>query len=543
MLHLFKNMFGTKPQYVPVVANPLPVLPRSQTLDLRLDHYLYAHRQFPTHIKKQLGNTGFLVTALGTQGFLPFNRMPWQYPVEGCWTVVAPQLIGKRIFCTLSMRYEEEKNPYRPRFMADANVHGFPRIKLVRGEQYQAILLRRSRAHVLLELGGHFDWQYGSIVAVQHRSAFEDPYTFEHCKKGHSLLVTYRKYFKNNISMCGDIDIPTPWYDCTKHEGIGEVLDFEVSKHPDGGRPRLLVDGYMATIRVHKEQFGENKEIMIQALKKLESGSTLRAEIVKYRPDLQKISVRLTDEQAQELLEKEQRDLSLVCRALEDVAHSPDMTRYTIFKSGGEVNILEKEVRAVGLLPVIEPGINLRFGPYTPTFHIWTYKTTAEEIALDFLRYQPTDTLHTIIGNLEVKNTRQIEWTYTLLRQQGFMDILAEKVAEHFPDITVSEGDGYRVVKNKRINILFTQGLTLNFKTVRWWELPNYATQRFILVKIPEVSARRVQIFIDHHKVTVGDGVYFIDPIVDACWSVLQGVIGADALANDGERGVGFIPI
>jgi len=58
------------------------------------------------------------------------------------------------------------------------------------------------------------------------------------------------------------------------------------------------------------------------------------------------------------------------------------------------------------------------------------------------------------------------------------------------------------IVPNKRINILFKEGLTLNLKAVRWWELP------------------------------VGDEVYFIDPILDACWLVLQDIIGADALDN-----------
>ena len=163
-------------------------------------------------IKEQNLITAFYTTKVWKQSFqaktnglyatIPFRAMPWQYEKNQYWHYVAPFLYKKVFVCTIE-EIEGEKNIIK--LNAQKNI--FKPAPLLVDKIYKGIIVEKSISYILIEIGVHFDWSYGSMVGLMHKTSFWDQENFEKVQAGEIINTTFHGFREENKIMLGD-EIP-----------------------------------------------------------------------------------------------------------------------------------------------------------------------------------------------------------------------------------------------------------------------------------------------------------------------------------------------
>ncbi len=112
---------------------------------------------------------GFLVKVEGLEAYLPFKLFAWSYKRLDHCRVVSEHLKGQ-FFMAKVCRFQED--PLN--IVLDAQSQYFEDAPFEVGRAYKVIVLQRSRHGLIVEMGWHFDWRYGSVVALAHKSKLRD---------------------------------------------------------------------------------------------------------------------------------------------------------------------------------------------------------------------------------------------------------------------------------------------------------------------------------------------------------------------------------
>lgn len=110
-----------------------------------------------------------MVKVGGMYAFLDYRDMPWRYSILKDWTVVSQHLIGKRFFGEI-IHISGTESPFW--INIGAKVHKFKPRELTLYEEYQVIVIRKTKYGLFVEAGFHFNWYYGSFYGLIHKSAF-----------------------------------------------------------------------------------------------------------------------------------------------------------------------------------------------------------------------------------------------------------------------------------------------------------------------------------------------------------------------------------
>jgi len=132
--------------------------------------------------------TGFLVKVSGLYAFISFNNMPWKYNRDNLWTAIAPKLIGKIFFCKI---HSITKEPLLS-IIINGEVPQFKKTELLIGRKYKGIILNKTGTGILVDIGYHFNWKYGSFVGFLSKSQFNSAKLFLNCSVGDEIVVFYQ---------------------------------------------------------------------------------------------------------------------------------------------------------------------------------------------------------------------------------------------------------------------------------------------------------------------------------------------------------------
>ena len=127
---------------------------------------------------------GFIVKVAGLYGFVHFKRMPWHYSTREQWEIAYPFISDKRFFCNI---HKIQRDPVR--VYIDANVHEFKKFDLTPGESYVGLILSNVKYGVFIDLGYDFNWEYGAMIGLMHKSQFNCTEEMEDCWPGTLMQV------------------------------------------------------------------------------------------------------------------------------------------------------------------------------------------------------------------------------------------------------------------------------------------------------------------------------------------------------------------
>ena len=166
---------------------------------------------------------GFLVKINDLFGYVPFNLMTWKYYDFEFWSIVFYALKDKE-FEGKIIRIEKNIN-YNNNYVIyiDASSMQFKEIIFCENENYVATVLKKNDKGILIEIGDHFDWEYGSIQGIIPYSLFPDLDSFMLFEAGQSIVVNFllktdkRLIFKIKGYCESEIVVPFQIIDFTKN--------------------------------------------------------------------------------------------------------------------------------------------------------------------------------------------------------------------------------------------------------------------------------------------------------------------------------------
>lgn len=142
---------------------------------------------------------GFVVKIGGLFGFVSYNHMPWSYPLLSYWHSIAPHLIGK-VYKGKVHQLDES----RLSILIDAKVHVFQKPELQYPAYYRGIVVNKADYGLFIDLGHHFDWQYGSFLGLAHHTNMNDPADYEHLQEGDEVKILLQGYNDKGQMVLGD---------------------------------------------------------------------------------------------------------------------------------------------------------------------------------------------------------------------------------------------------------------------------------------------------------------------------------------------------
>jgi len=247
------------------------------------------------HIKfviKAAKPNGFVVKAAGVKAFVHFSKMPWKYNNMDYWKVVAPHVIKKTFFGAIFQINED------PIFMViDGEVHRFKDFTLAPNQQYKGVVLAKSTYGAFIDLGYHFNWEYGSMVGLIHTSNFENHVDFDALLLGSIYETTFLAYSPDGKLILGQETEDMEWKKGTFNELIGTIQPAHVQVN-QRGKIKLSVQGKYKTLLVTADSLSPeaHAEVKKTHANSLVDGQIIPCEIVGINVNKRHFKIRLLPE-------------------------------------------------------------------------------------------------------------------------------------------------------------------------------------------------------------------------------------------------------
>lgn len=293
MLQFLQNLFGlTKPVekeqdkygYLKKLVENLEEIKNNNTL--------------ASVVIKEVKPKGFIIKAGGLFGFLSFGHMPWQYKNIEYWTSLAPHLIEQRFFC--SIHNIKATNPFE--LIVDGKSHKFQPIELEEGVAYSSIVLHKSSYGLFLEIGYNFNWQFGSLVGLAHKSNLTDIDTYNNAKNGDIITAYFYGFTNDNKPVFGDsvkgLDFLAGKFD----KYIDTVVEVTVKKQLDNKTKYFVEEKYPAILSVTEKIYSDDKEQIKIAVANFKDNEKIFCTVISISKRRRSLQLKLTDEYKRTLI-------------------------------------------------------------------------------------------------------------------------------------------------------------------------------------------------------------------------------------------------
>ena len=231
---------------------------------------------------------GFTVKVNNLFAFVSYHHMPWCYNNIEYWTNVSKYLIGQRFLCDI---HQLKENPLS--IVIDAKKQQFSDICLEESKKYKGIVLFKAQYGLFIDIGFHFNWQYGSIVGLAHKSTFINETDFDNSQNGSVIETIFRGYTKQEQVVFGEKEVITDMTTVKLDKYIGtvqkvKVVDIETKQF-------LFMDKYPVHIPFSRSYYSENIDAYREYFYSLKNGQLIECELIKINKKHDNIIAKLID--------------------------------------------------------------------------------------------------------------------------------------------------------------------------------------------------------------------------------------------------------
>ncbi|MBE0646925.1 MAG: hypothetical protein IH596_03985 [Bacteroidales bacterium] len=219
---------------------------------------------------------GFVVKVGGLFAYGSFDHMPWMYPNHETWRVIFPYLTDRIFYCKI---HALRKDPLF--IIIDGNIPQFKKPQLKQNDLYIGIILNKVNYGLFIDIGFHFDWEYGSLVGLLHISAFNEMLLYDNAEAGQSKDVLFLGYNENDQLVFGSKPALEEWFTGELENRVGEMVWVKVNKI-ENNPPSFKVEGrYDASLAVTKRLYGWSSWKVAKAIQYLRHDEIIRCEILR----------------------------------------------------------------------------------------------------------------------------------------------------------------------------------------------------------------------------------------------------------------------
>jgi ribosomal protein S1 len=220
---------------------------------------------------------GFVVKVGGLFAFLPFKFMPWQYQQSAHWNIISPTLEGKLFYCKILEATKIEEQKFR--ILIDASIHLFREIKLQENLRYTGIILQKFGQGITVDIGCHFDWEYGTLKGFVPVEKFADLKTFQDCEPGQMIDVMY---VENTLK---GIKFAEAGYADLYSEYVGKMVWVKVYRAEDASLKFRLEDKYDAILPILPSIYSPQMQKQVQRRREgWRDGDIIDCEVLHFNP-------------------------------------------------------------------------------------------------------------------------------------------------------------------------------------------------------------------------------------------------------------------
>ncbi|MDR3287569.1 MAG: hypothetical protein LBT27_09015 [Prevotellaceae bacterium] len=240
---------------------------------------------------------GFLVKTGGLFAYIHFNKMPWWYNNVNYWHVIASTLKDKTFFG--SILKAEKKDAKSIFIFVDGRVHNFKKNELTENAKYTGIIVNKSKYGLFIDIGYHFEWEYGSFVGLLRKSDIL-PDLFQYYEQGQMIEVNYIGTDESML-IFESPDLNKYLFKQSDTEA-DRTVEVQIDRD-ENGKIKFLVDGkYNAFLVNTKTEYILQKEFKA-AMDNLASGDIIKGEILEFNKQYKYLQFRWIDFENEKLNE------------------------------------------------------------------------------------------------------------------------------------------------------------------------------------------------------------------------------------------------
>lgn len=238
--------------------------------------YTQQHNRIISFTITSLKNKGFTVKVGGLFAYVSFQHMPWIYQNNEHWRIMSRKLIGQKFFCQI---YKLEKKPIR--VSIDAKIHRFENLEFIEKIEIEGIVISTREYGLFVEVGGFYDWKYGSCIGLLHKNNTQDFETFKNYDIGDEISTYFHGFNQEKGLILGDKLAEIEWFTKELKELIGTNRDVVVTMNEHGNRSFFVDDKYEARLPITKKYYeGNNGTKVKKLLRKIKNNEIINCEIV-----------------------------------------------------------------------------------------------------------------------------------------------------------------------------------------------------------------------------------------------------------------------
>lgn len=226
---------------------------------------------------KSVKNKGFIVKVGGLFGYIPFRKMPWKYKNFDYWNVIGKYLIDKSFSCTIFSIVEN--NNYRASIKINAEKHQLKKgFKLIPEKEHKGIAVHKSKLGLIIDIGYHFNWEYGSLLGLVTKAELKDFIDIEKIEIGEVIKTFYHGYGKRKFLILGNLKLKSQkeWQTGILKKYIGTVQKATVKVNLNSQKSFYIEDKYRTSIIVNKSIYPNSNTLneIKNVIKNLENGDS-----------------------------------------------------------------------------------------------------------------------------------------------------------------------------------------------------------------------------------------------------------------------------
>lgn len=223
---------------------------------------IHLNDQVASYYIRSVKEKGFQVQMKGIFGFVPFNKMPWNYPNINYWQQVGNSLIGKQLKGKI---FSFQKNPIQLKI--DGTCHVFKPFELTEGATYSGIIVNKTLYGAFIEVGCHFNWKYGSIMGLVHQTNFNALEEYEALFTGATTAVYYYGKNEQNKLEFGFVPPEKRQFKINKQDFINSYQIAHFYLDDAGHRAIQLESGIKAKWLINKKFHPNTNRVLLKKIR------------------------------------------------------------------------------------------------------------------------------------------------------------------------------------------------------------------------------------------------------------------------------------
>jgi ribosomal protein S1 len=218
---------------------------------------------------------GFTVKVGGLFAFVSYHHLGWTYPTIEYWQNVSNHLVGN--FFTGKI-YHVSENPIS--IQIDAKEQTFEKPTLAKHGKYQGVILKKSTYGAFVDLGFHFNWKFGSLMGLIHKSTLTNLSDFDNWMVGNNITTHFQGFNEKGQLVLGDNRERGKWTNGEMDELVGTIQAVNVAINEHDQTEFYVLGNHKGKVPIRKEFYPNSRAAARKYVSELKDGDMISCEVI-----------------------------------------------------------------------------------------------------------------------------------------------------------------------------------------------------------------------------------------------------------------------